>query len=129
MSKHTLPLVGAHFRPPAKAILQILPGGAPLILRCEPTNPYDPNAVQVLVESKSIPEDTHEDLGMHAQGYGFDLEAILAAEEWHLGYVKATEALWLHRKLQGDHPASLGFLLNGNPAVNVELLDVNDQAA
>ena len=123
MTIHTLPLVGAHFRPPAKAILQVLPGATPLLLRPEPDNAYDPNAIQVLVKTSELPEEAHDDLELHAQGYGHSLEEILAEPEWHLGYVKATEAVWLVKQLSGDTSCKLGSLLNGNPAVIVETSD------
>jgi hypothetical protein len=89
---YNLPLVGAHFRPPAKAILGVLPLGAPLQLRREPDNPHDPNAIQVMVASATIPPAAHEDLERAASGYGFDLATILGQPEWHLGYVPRTDA-------------------------------------
>jgi hypothetical protein len=126
MTTHTLPLVGAHFRPPAKAILQVLPAGIELILRAEPTNPYDANAVQVLCASSVIPQEAHEELGVFALGYGYDLAQILAQDEWHVGYVKATEASWLQPHIKQDTKCKFGFLMNGNPAVIVELEDATD---
>lgn len=44
----TLPIVGAKFRPPAEDVLRLLPANAPLLLRRQPENPHDGNAVQVL---------------------------------------------------------------------------------
>ena len=44
---HSIPLVGAHFRPPAKALIQSLPVGQVLRLSREPDNQYDTNAIQV----------------------------------------------------------------------------------
>jgi hypothetical protein len=47
--KITVPLVGTHFATPeAKALLKTLELGTQLTLRAEPTNPYDPDAIQVL---------------------------------------------------------------------------------
>lgn len=123
MTQHTLPLVGAHYRPPAKALLQVIPAGTELILRAEPDNPYDSNAVQVLLATANIPEDVEQDLEMHALGYGFDLAQIKNQEEWHVGYVKATEAQWLQPHIKSDTPCQLGFLMNGNYAVVVEVED------
>lgn len=85
----TTSLVGAHFHPPAKALLAVLPAGHPLALRPEPTNEYDENAVQVLLRSTTIPTDEaiREELETQLAGAGFDLESVLAEPEWHLGYL------------------------------------------
>ena len=81
------PIVGAHFRPPAKAILSSLPQGAALSLVPEPENPFDSNAIAVFVEPKEIPPSEHETLAETAQGMGFTMEDILTAPAWHLGYI------------------------------------------
>lgn len=85
----TTNLVGAHFRPPAKALLACLPAGHPLYLRPEPTNEFDENAVQVLLASSTIPTDEflRDELNNQLAGQGFDLETVLAEPEWHLGYL------------------------------------------
>lgn len=85
-------LVGAHFRPPAKALLAILPADHPLWLRPEPSNDYDENAVQVLVLSDSIRDLAKDEFWQaNAEGelgnQGFALDEILAEPEWHLGYL------------------------------------------
>lgn len=83
-----VPLVGMRYRPPAAAILSVLPAGAALHLRPEPSNPFDANAIQVLVATMEIPEGQREGLALAAAPFGFTIEEILAADEWHLGYVK-----------------------------------------
>src|SRR5712692_3567998 len=83
------PLVGAHFRPPAKAILGVLPNSTPLRLEREPSNDYDPNAIKVLAASSAIPQSQYGELEAQALGFGFDTEAILAQEWHHLVYVAA----------------------------------------
>lgn len=131
MLMKTIPLVGAHFRPPAKAILQVAPAGLPLELRPEPENPYDSTAVAVWMAGKSLPAVVGEELGLLAEGYGFSAESIFA-ESWHLGYLAAKPpkgyegtlakeifGLLAEGKVIG---AKLGFLPNGNPAVLVELM-------
>lgn len=132
-TSHTVPLVGAHFRPPAKAILQVLPAGSPLRLIPEPDNPVDGNALAVHVATADIPESAREELAGLATPYGFDLPAILAAPSWHLGYVKATEASWLTPVVQeamcneeggfdaSDWPAALTFDATGKPALTTEV--------
>lgn len=84
-------LVGAHFRPPAKQVLECLPSGAGLILLPEPENPYDEFALKVLVWPGEIPEVMRGDLDAKLQGTGTDLGDLLASEEplW-LGYVAAS---------------------------------------
>lgn len=47
--RHQLPIVGARFRPPAEDVLNLLPAGTALLLRRQPENPYDENAIQVLL--------------------------------------------------------------------------------
>ena len=114
----TYKIVGAHFHPPAKAILQSLPGGAELILRPEPDNQYDPNAVMVLVESATIPASEHETLGLASAGYGVELSELLGAKEWHLGYVPRTEAIDLAPQLDGEQILGrLVFDAKGAPCV------------
>lgn len=88
----TTQIVGAHFRPPAKALLACLPAGHPLYLRPEPTNEYDSNAVQVLLRSTRLLQLVAEpffkdELENQLSGQGFDVESVLAEPEWHLGYL------------------------------------------
>lgn len=88
----TTQIVGAHFRPPAKALLACLPAGHPLWLRPEPTNEYDENAVQVLLRSSTLvplveEEFFRDEVENQLSGQGFDLEQVLAQEEWHLGFL------------------------------------------
>jgi hypothetical protein len=88
----TTQIVGAHFRPPAKALLACLPAGHQLWLRPEPTNEYDENAVQVLLRSDSLQPLLAEpfirdELEHQLSGQGFDVEGVLGEAEWHLGYL------------------------------------------
>ncbi len=130
MSQVTAPLVGMHFRPPAKAILQCLPSACPLLVVPEPTNAYDSNALQVFVRSADIPASQHEELASASMFFGHSLEDILAQERWHLGYIKATEALHIAPRIQSlfSHEegeiavkVSLSFDATGKPLVSLEL--------
>jgi len=112
------PIVGAHYRPPAKAILAALPGGTPMLLRPEPSNPYDSNAIMVLLDPRHIPEDCKEELAARCEGYGTDLSDVLAQNHIHVGYIPATNALSI--RLPGDTPATLAFTMKGAPAVTFE---------
>lgn len=127
--KRTSLLVGAHFRPPAKALLAVLPSGARLTLRAEPTNPYDAGAIQVLVAPSEVPEGQLATLGALAQGQGFDLETIMAEPEWQLGYVAAStnkkamsSGRWAGNLEWAEVvpcEARLGFDEEGNPTVAI----------
>ena len=119
MSDETAPLVGAFHRPPAKAILQVLPGGAALRLECEPTNQYDPNAIKVLVAVSEIPPDQHETLKLLAAGYGWDIDDILAQEEWQLGYIAAKRAMDLCWRVEKIAASTLSFDSAGKPLVDI----------
>lgn len=88
----TTQIVGAHFRPPAKALLACLPAGHPLFLRPEPTNEWDENAVQVVLRTSSLPDLLSEpfirdELERQLSGQGSDVESVLGEAEWHLGYL------------------------------------------
>ena len=113
----SFPIVGAHFRPPAKAILECLPAGSALSLRPEPDNPFDSNAVQVIVQGavlQGLPAIIQNRLDDLAGMYGSDLASILAATEWHLGYVPRALAISLAPALAGNEiEASLTFSASG----------------
>lgn len=119
MGNFTSPLVGAHYRPPAKALLQVLPSNCPLTLTPEPDNPFDSNAVMVSVQTAQIPPGQHDTLRVLAGGYGFDLAEILGKPEWHLGYVKRELAAQLAPTLNGPTSAALTFSSSGQPQVTL----------
>lgn len=116
-----IPIVGAHFRPPAKAILAQLPVGCDLVVTPEPDNAYDSNALAIFVETKSIPPTVYPDLAQEAIGYGFSLDEILAKPAWHLGYIPRDLAATLAPKFGSDpRPGKLKFTSTGKPAVELE---------
>lgn len=124
----TAPLVGDYYRPPAKAIIQSIPTNTSLILRREPDNPYDENAVKVIILTENIPQSSHETLESLAGPYGFSLEEILAEEEWHLGYISKEFAVHLTKLLEPedtDYSAHLSFFVNekgkNNNAVEITI--------
>lgn len=115
-----LPIVGAHFHPPAKTLLQFLPLGTPLWLKPEPDNPYDANAIMVGVNGTTvetaIPKGQIEDFDAALEGFGFNSEEVFSTHEWHLGYIPRTIAETI--KLEpGKHPAALAFGADGKPMV------------
>jgi len=83
-------LVGMHFRPPAKLVLEALRGGTPLELRPEPSNPYDTYAVAVWVATSSIPESQQESLREKLPEMGWTLDGLFELETIQLGYVAAS---------------------------------------
>lgn len=133
-----VPLVGAHFRPPAKQLLEHLPAGCELELRAEPENPYDPKAIQVLVlPGASVPEDQHEALRAKLVGTGYELEELLESPEAiQLGYIADSDGKMCRKEaLAGNREigamgteagglaelhATLSFDTQGRPAVLVE---------
>ena len=120
------PIVGAHFRPPAKALLASLPNGHPLWLVPEPENPYDSRAIAVFLQSVSIPKESEETLEAMALGMGHDLESIKESEWWHLGYIPKTHNVELAKilatqypDLTTDFPCYLCFDMKGAPQVTL----------
>jgi hypothetical protein len=125
--------MGAHFRPPAKALIQALASDHPLELRPEPSNPYDPNAVAVWLDADTIDEETLEtELAFTLLAQGQDVESLLAQRWWQLGYLAKDKAAILQeaiaRAISGANadaesdqasgfPARLGFTGDGKPAV------------
>lgn len=109
-------IVGAHFRPPAKAILQILPSGCPLYIVPEPTNEFDPNALKVEVMTSDLPTGIDADLTSLAAGFGFDAAMIRERERWHLGYIPRKGAE--HIKLASKTLGALTFSSDGKPSVS-----------
>lgn len=110
-------IVGMHFRPPAKAVMAHLPAGASLLLVREPENPYDPNAIKVLVGTDAIPATQAESFAEACATMGREPEDFYDHDgPFHLGYIQAAHAKdvvpW-----EGDRPAhaKLAFDLDGLP--------------
>ncbi len=125
-------LVGMHFRPPAKEVLAALPAGTTLWLQREPDNPYDENAVKVLLPGFG-PEGEHADLraGLEATGkWGEEM----FTDPLHLAFVDSTktgmakifaEAMIEHA---GDDASvmvkgNLTFALDGKSQVSMDLTE------
>jgi len=127
MTNFTVPLVGAHFHPPAKWVLPCLPAGIILRLEPDPGNPYDEFAIRVLCASESIPVGQHEMLAEALVGTAFELADVLAAGEIWLGFVAkkvpdgTKNNLDVHELAKGPGWASLQtrlhFDLAGKPVV------------
>lgn len=85
------PIVGSKFYPPAIEILLFLPIKTPLLAIAEPTNPYDPNAIQVWIETKDIPQSTLNKIKNSSN--------LLSQSAWQLGHIAADFA----RILRTEH--------------------------
>lgn len=123
MQTFTAPVVGAHFHPPAKALLKYIPSNAALTLRREPENPYDENAVMVYVGMEIIPEELHGELEAETTNYGFSLEELLEQSPWHLGYIGRDYAVHLAPLLDQSPPeeVTIFFGMDGKPQAKITM--------
>jgi hypothetical protein len=95
----TVLLVGSHFHPPAKALLEVLPEGFPFGLQPDPFNKYDPQAIKVMIEPEDLaeaiedlPTPAREVLETNLNGFGLSIDQILQwPEPFHCGHVGASE--------------------------------------
>jgi hypothetical protein len=116
-------IVGAFYRPPAKAVLTVLQAGAKLRVIPEPDNPHDENAQKVAVSPNQILEDQHTNLQYLITGHGMELGEILEMESIHLGYLPRDEAERLVSKIPDEGlDGELAFTLEGAPAIKFSLL-------
>lgn len=112
-------IIGAFFRPPAKALLDALSLGTPLIVCPDNDNEFDDNAVAVLVRSEDICQPSRDLLAETLGNYGYTLEDVLAQPAWQLGYVPRTDAPEVRALLNG-RPEALGLFqcdASGKPLV------------
>lgn len=126
------PIVGMHFRPPAKAIIAVLVEGAPLRLVPEPENPYDENAVRVEVSKDvighALETSGEANLAMLLEGFGMGIDEVIgpdASESWHLGYIESSKtgsAARFAAALEGrSAEAKMGFDMTGKPTAILEM--------
>jgi hypothetical protein len=113
MTQIMVPLVGMHFRPPAKLILECLPSGTPLALLPEPENPYDEKAIRVLVSPDEVPASKNEHLQEVLPGMGHEWELVMAGR--HEGAVNGKVFLGYIADSQGKECLKNGW--NGNADV------------
>lgn len=126
----TLAIVGARFRPPAKEILDNLSSGTKLLLRRQPDNPYDSNAVQVLLPPSEVAD-------LNTFGHGDTIDSLMISgevpidEPLHLGFIPRGDAMGMAQWMDElavetsanelticEWPATLTFLPSGQPAVS-----------
>jgi hypothetical protein len=130
-TQYTLPIVGAHVRPPAKQLLSVLGMGHPLWFTREPENPHDGNAIAVYLDLTTLTKPQRDALEPMLTTAGFDWQSLLdddatigqATRSRHLGYIPATEALWLAPKIDAGQPetdyisGSFGISLANKPTI------------
>lgn len=131
----SVPIVGMGFRCPAPQVLAKLPFGTELLLQRQFDNPYDENAIKVLLPGFSA-EGTHKDLykEMLIDALPDDLPAgrnlwniSALTDPLFLGYVAAKSgeagqlAPVMDKTSNPELPARLGATLEGRPAAVVEL--------
>jgi hypothetical protein len=115
-TQYLTPLVGNGFRLSGRLILPTLSEGTPLILEPEPDNPYDEDAIKVLVD-------------MYGSQYAVDPQEHLLI---HLGYIPRSggrydtlqfgnRSVLMLLNSPDEWEASLTFSPQGNPLVRLTL--------
>ena len=127
------PIVGTHFHPPPKLLLTKLPVGTPLILSPTPDNPYDSNAIKILLASSNKIAWTESEK-VDLLGYGISPEDLEEPDHlWMIGFIPAstnTKALSNPSYLSNiqvleilatspNHTSSLTFAPDGSPLVSI----------
>jgi hypothetical protein len=115
---------GEGFRPPAKAIIAALRPGASLQLVREPTNKFDPWAVQVWVKPTAVLEEDRGNLELGLAGYGRTLEEFDEPPAWFIGYVGKEWARELSPALEQEgmtYEAKIAFNGKGKPVAEIEV--------
>ena len=120
-----LPIVGAKFRPPALGILATLPSDCALVLRREPSNGFDVNAIQVLVARSALERLDARVLNEAVLGYGSSFGDLMLSAEHHLGYIPREDAARLAPLVDArglvEWSGALGFSPTGAPRVEFTL--------
>ena len=122
ISDKIYPIVGAKFHPPATIILDFMAVNTRLILRPDPSNRYDSNAIEVRAEGEFLLPSSNFDAALARKG--FNIADIINAEtSWMLGFVPKDVAKFFMEKGFGtsEKPARFVVMPTGAPAI--QLLD------
>lgn len=113
----TYPIVGVSYRPPSQTILEHLALNTPLVMRREPDNRFDPNAIAIWIETSNIPPNDL-DLNSALSRRGFSIWELKANDEFQLGYIPATIAAVIAGDFPlSDTPARFAISGTGKPIV------------
>jgi len=107
-------IVGAHFRPPAKQLLAVLPPGHRLQLIEDNENAYDAAAVKVVLElvdpvglKPLLTEAQMAELEQELPNVGMTLEQVMSTGPVQLGFIPAQDGKPLAKARQSE-PDLLG---------------------
>jgi len=112
MPSLTAPIVGLHFHPPAKWLLEKLPQQTPLILSPNPDNPHDPNAIEILIDHDELGiwidnnTENFDEWDQELIGMGWSCQQLQElTEPLLLGFIPANQ------KTSLGNPTNIQFLL------------------
>ena len=105
-----LPIVGQRFRPPASELLNMLPGGHAIELLPEPDNPYDPNAVKVMIPFSEFANAALDEIYADPQD-GWQNKEL----PFHVGYIPKELAKMLVESGEFQTKGYLAFDMSGRP--------------
>lgn len=126
------PVVGMHFRPPAKDVINLLAGDTELLLERQPDNEYDPKAVKVMLYGFTA-EGQHKDLFMRFKNDALSSptdnqeELDRLQDPLWLGFVSAKTghaaqiADFMDENKAPSWPAKLMFGMKGEPMIYIEM--------
>lgn len=121
----TYEIVGAHYRPPAKALISGLSSGTKLCIHAEPENQFDINAIQVFLKSENILINDIDNLNVELSTSGKNINDIQDQERWHLGYIRKELAKDLREsnKVEIDKEYEGEFVIDfrGKPMIEIDL--------
>jgi hypothetical protein len=128
----TSPIVGMSHHPPAWALIDVLALNHPLVLRHEPQNAFDPNALAIWVQTASLDDNQVEALNASSRlrRDGLTTDDLLARDEWQLGYIPAALAKALFDKGYvapfAELPGEFTTLSSGRPCIRFTTPRPND---
>lgn len=121
MTDYRCEIVGAYFRPPAKGLLSALGNDTPLLVRREPSNEYDGNAIKVVMTTSELMKIDGSVVEKAIEGFGFTLADLAREDEWQLGYIPRGDASAIAGRMDENNvvelSATLGFSIEGKPQV------------
>lgn len=132
---YEVPIVGMHFRPPAKHLVAALPLGSPLTLVRDPENSYEQKArtsngtaaaIKVFLPTADLPEVFWTEVEPHLAGCGSSREELLIQPP-HIAFIasKGNESVLcdIANAMDGGWEATATFArdMAGNAMAKVEL--------